>query len=67
MIRLKSLDIMRGLTVALMILVNNGGVKNYHILPLSKWNGLTSREPGLPLLLFLEGMSTSFSLRKTEF
>ena len=39
--RLKSLDVMRGLTVALMILVNNGGEHNYSFLEHSKWNGLT--------------------------
>ena len=67
MIRLKSLDIMRGLTVALMILVNNGGEQNYHILPHSKWNGLTPCDLVFPFFLFMMGMSTYLSLRKTEF
>ena len=67
MIRLKSLDIMRGLTVALMILVNNGGEQNYHILTHSKWNGLTPCDPVFPFFLFMMGMSTYLSLRKTEF
>lgn len=67
MIRLKSLDIMRGLTVALMILVNNGGEQNYHILAHSKWNGLTPCDLVFPFFLFMMGMSTYLSLRKTEF
>lgn len=67
MIRLKSLDIMRGLTVTLMILVNNGGEQNYHILTHSKWNGLTPCDLVFPFFLFMMGMSTYLSLRKTEF
>lgn len=67
MIRLKSLDIMRGLTVALMILVNNGGEQNYHILTHSKWNGLTPCDLVFPFFLFMMGMSTYLSLKKTEF
>lgn len=67
MIRLKSLDIMRGLTVALMILVNNGGEQNYHILTHSKWNGLTPCDLVFPFFLFMMGMSTYLSLRKTGF
>ncbi len=67
MIRLKSLDIMRGLTVALMILVNNGGEQNYHILTHSKWNGLTPCDLVFPFFLFMMGMSTYLSLRKAEF
>ncbi len=67
MIRLKSLDIMRGLTVALMILVNNGGEQNYHILTHSNWNGLTPCDLVFPFFLFMMGMSTYLSLRKTEF
>ncbi len=67
MIRLKSLDIMRGLTVALMILFNNGGEQNYHILTHSKWNGLTPCDLVFPFFLFMMGMSTYLSLRKTEF
>ena len=67
MIRLKSLDIMRGLTVALMILVNNGGKQNYHILTHSKWNSLTPCDLVFPFFLFMMGMSTYLSLRKTEF
>ena len=65
--RLKSLDVMRGLTVALMILVNNGGEHNYSFLEHSKWNGLTPCDLVFPFFLFMMGMSTFLSLKKTEF
>lgn len=65
--RLKSLDVMRGLTVALMILVNNGGEHNYSFLEHSKWNGLTPYDLVFPFFLFMVGMSTFISLKKTEF
>lgn len=65
--RLKSLDVMRGLTVALMILVNNGGEHNYHILEHSKWNGLTPCDLVFPFFLFMMGMSTFLSLKKSQF
>lgn len=65
--RLKSLDVMRGLTVALMILVNNGGEHNYHILEHSKWNGLTPCDLVFPFFLFMMGVSTYLSLKKFKF
>ena len=61
--RLKSLDVMRGLTVALMILVNNGGEHNYSFLEHSKWNGLTPCDLVFPFFLFMVGMSTFISLK----
>lgn len=66
--RLKSLDILRGLTVALMILVNNGaGDEIYGALQHSKWDGLTPCDLVFPFFLFMVGMSTFLSLKKTEF
>ena len=66
--RLKSLDIMRGLTVALMILVNNGAGKQiYSALQHSKWTGLTLCDLVFPFFLFMVGMSTYLSLKKTNF
>ena len=65
--RFKSLAVMRGLTVALMILVNNGGEHNYSFLEHSKWNGLTPCDLVFPFFLFMMGMSTFISLKKTEF
>lgn len=63
-----SLDILRGLTVALMILVNNGaGEEIYAGLQHSKWNGLTPCDFVFPFFLFMMGMSTFLSLRKSNF
>lgn len=66
--RLQALDILRGLTVALMILVNNGaGNEIYGALKHSQWNGLTPCDLVFPFFLFMVGMSTYLSLTKTEF
>ncbi len=66
--RLKSLDLLRGITVALMILVNNGaGDEIYAALQHSKWNGLTPCDLVFPFFLFMVGMSTYLSLKKTLF
>ena len=68
MTRLKSLDIFRGLTVAFMILVNNGaGDEIYSALKHSQWNGLTPCDLVFPFFLFIVGMSTYLSLKKTGF
>ena len=48
--RLLSLDVLRGATVCLMILVNNGAGKHiYATLQHSKWNGMTPCFPFLSL------------------
>lgn len=66
--RLLSLDVLRGLTVAGMILVNNGGGKvSYAPLRHSVWNGLTLADLVFPFFLFMVGISTYISLRKFEF
>lgn len=66
--RLKSLDIFRGLTVAFMILVNNGaGDEIYSALQHSRWNGLTPCDLVFPFFLFMVGMSTYLSLKKSNF
>lgn len=66
--RLQSLDIFRGLTVALMIIVNNGvGHEQYHTLNHSKWNGLTMCDLVFPFFLFMVGVSAYLALRKCQF
>lgn len=66
--RVKSLDILRGLTVAAMILVNNGGgPKSFAPLGHSQWNGLTICDMVFPTFLFIVGISTYLSLNKTKF
>lgn len=66
--RIKSIDVLRGLTVAAMILVNNGaGPMSYAPLQHSVWNGLTICDMVFPTFLFLVGITTYLSLRKTDF
>ncbi len=66
--RLLSLDVLRGITVAGMILVNNGGGKDvYAPLKHSVWNGLTPCDLVFPFFLFIMGISTYISLSKFEF
>ena len=63
--RLLSLDVLRGLTVALMILVNNAGdgAVSYAQLRHSVWNGCTLTDIVFPLFLFMIGASIALSLR----
>lgn len=66
--RLVSIDLLRGLTVMLMIFVNNGaGDSIFPILKHSKWNGITLADFVFPSFLFIMGMSTYLSLRKYNF
>ena len=63
--RLLSLDVLRGLTVAAMILVNNGW-ENEHYAPLRhvKWNGLTVCDLVFPFFLFMVGISIYISMSR---
>ena len=65
--RLLSLDILRGITVAGMILVNNGWGESYEMLEHSKWNGMTPCDLVFPFFLFIMGISCYFSLVKSDF
>lgn len=65
--RLLSLDVLRGFTVAGMILVNNGGPTSYAPLRHAMWNGLTIADLVFPFFLFMVGISTYISLQKFEF
>ena len=61
--RLSSLDVLRGITVAVMILVNNAGdgASSYMQLKHSTWNGCTIADVVFPLFLFIVGASTALS------
>src|SRR5271154_3274074 len=61
--RLLSLDVLRGLTIAFMILVNNNGDETVAYWPLkhAAWNGFTPTDLVFPTFLFLVGISTVFS------
>ncbi len=59
--RLVSLDVLRGITIAFMILVNNGKVYPYPALEHSVWNGWTPTDLVFPTFLFLVGITIVFS------
>lgn len=62
--RLLSLDVLRGLTIAFMILVNNNGNEAAAYWPLkhAAWNGFTPTDLVFPTFLFLVGITTVFSI-----
>ena len=66
--RLMALDVMRGLTIALMIMVNTPGSWSYVYPPLlhSKWNGCTPTDLVFPFFLFIVGVSMWFSFKKFD-
>jgi predicted acyltransferase len=61
--RLLSLDLLRGLTIGFMILVNNNGdgSRAYWALKHADWNGFTPTDLVFPTFLFLVGISTVLS------
>ncbi len=65
--RLISLDVLRGITVAGMILVNDGYGQSFTMLGHSKWNGMTPCDLVFPFFLFIMGISTYLSLQKYQF
>lgn len=66
--RLISLDVFRGATIALMILVNNPGDWGNVYPPLlhAKWNGCTPTDLVFPFFLFIVGVSVTLSLTKRK-
>ncbi len=67
--RLKSLDILRGITVAGMLLVNNPGSWSNLYAPLghAEWIGLTPTDLVFPFFIFCMGVAMFFSLKKFNF
>lgn len=63
--RLLSLDTFRGMTVALMILVNNAGDWGHIYAPFehAKWHGCTPTDLVFPFFLFIVGVSISFAMQ----
>jgi predicted acyltransferase len=61
--RLLSLDILRGITIAFMIMVNNnGGRAAWSQLHHAEWNGLTATDLVFPTFLFVVGISIVYSI-----
>lgn len=67
--RILALDILRGITTAGMILVNNPGSWSHIYAPLkhAEWIGLTPTDLIFPFFMFIMGISTYISLRKYQF
>ncbi len=63
--RILSLDIFRGFTVALMIVVNNQSGPAFDALRHKSWDGCTPTDLVFPFFLFIVGVSMWFSYRKT--
>lgn len=66
--RYYSLDVFRGATVALMILVNNPGSWSYIFPPFdhAKWNGCTPTDLVFPFFLFAVGNAMAFVMPRFE-
>ncbi|GAA5222206.1 acyltransferase family protein [Membranihabitans marinus] len=64
--RYLALDVFRGLTIALMILVNTPGTWSHVYSPLrhAEWHGCTPTDLVFPFFIFIVGASIYFSLRK---
>ena len=67
--RILALDILRGFTIAGMILVNNPGSWGHIYAPLrhAEWNGLTPTDLVFPFFMFIMGISTYISFKKYIF
>lgn len=64
--RLRSLDVFRGATIALMILVNNAGDWGKTFAPLlhAEWNGWTPTDLVFPFFLFIVGVAVPFAFAR---
>lgn len=66
--RLVALDAFRGMTIALMLLVNYPGSWSWVYAPLrhAKWNGCTPTDLVFPFFLFIVGVAMRFSFAKYD-
>ncbi|HEX4232546.1 MAG TPA: DUF5009 domain-containing protein [Bryobacteraceae bacterium] len=62
--RLVSLDVFRGATMALMVIVNDAGGPSYKQLQHSEWNGWTITDTVFPTFLWIVGVAITLSLGK---
>lgn len=67
--RLIALDVFRGATVALMIMVNNPGTWGAQYAPLkhAAWHGWTPTDFVFPFFLFIVGVAMAFAFRKYDY
>lgn len=60
--RFLSLDVVRGITIAFMIMVNNnGGPGSWRFMNHAEWNGLTPTDLVFPTFVFVVGVSVVFA------
>ena len=66
--RLLSIDVLRGMTLIFMIIVNTPGSWNHVYAPLlhADWNGLTPTDYIFPNFLFIVGVSIVLSLNNIK-
>ena len=66
--RYLALDVLRGLTIALMVIVNTPGSWSNMYAPFmhADWNGFTITDLVFPTFLFVVGNAMSFSMKKLE-
>jgi len=66
--RLLSIDVLRGMTIFFMIIVNTPGSFKYAYAPLrhASWNGCTPTDLVFPFFVFIVGLSMSYSFKKYE-
>ncbi len=64
--RILSLDVFRGMTIILMIIVNNPAVwgRQFPILQHAEWHGMTPTDLVFPFFVFIMGMSAMISLSR---
>lgn len=67
--RILAIDILRGLTIAGMIMVNNPGSWGHLYAPLAhaEWNGLTPTDLVFPFFMFVMGMCIYIAMKKFDF
>ena len=67
--RLLALDVLRGITIAGMIVVSNPGSWNHMYAPLkhAAWDGCTPTDLVFPFFVFVMGVAMYLSWRKTDF
>ncbi|WP_304517062.1 acyltransferase family protein [Cecembia rubra] len=66
--RYLALDVLRGLTIALMVIVNTPGSWSHMYAPFThaSWHGFTITDLVFPTFLFVVGNAMSFSMKKLE-
>jgi predicted acyltransferase len=64
--RFLALDVLRGMTICFMIIVNTPGGLAYPPLEHARWNGFTPTDLVFPTFMFVVGNAMSFSMKKWE-